>query len=222
MSIFDVMGPIMIGPSSSHTAGAVRIGFYAKKIYDNTFSKVEIHLYNSFATTGKGHGTDKAIVGGLLGMKIDDENVVNSIKIAEKKGIKINFYYHYDDEKHPNLARIVFCDEEPFSVSGISIGGGKVSIIEINGNKVEFTGRHEYLLLSYKDVPGMVGFIGTLLGNENINIAYIEVTRDASRGDTFALLKLDSHCPDDILLKLRKSDNIYKVTRIEKLITDEI
>lgn len=220
MSIFDVMGPIMIGPSSSHTAGAVRIGLFARAIYEKQFKNVEIHLYNSFATTGKGHGTDKAIVGGLLGMTMDDDRIVDSLKIAEKKGKNIKFYFHIDTDKHPNLARIIFCDEEPFSISGISIGGGKVSIIEINGNKVEFTGRHEYLLLTYKDVPGMVGYIGTMLGNENINIAYLQINRDASQGNTFALLKLDSHCPDKILKQLQTKEDIYKVTRIEKLSID--
>ncbi len=216
MSIFDVMGPIMIGPSSSHTAGAVRIGLYAQNIYDREFKNVEIHLYNSFAVTGKGHGTDKAIVGGLLGMKMDDDRIVNSFNIADKKGLKYKFFYHHDPEKHPNLAEIIFCDKEPCSVTGISVGGGKISIIEINGNKVDFSGRHEYLLLTYKDVPGMVGLIGTMLGNENINIAYLQISRDAGKEITFALLKLDSHCPDNILKRLRETDNIFKVTRIEK------
>jgi len=220
LSISDVMGPIMIGPSSSHTAGAVRIGLYARRIYDMDFKNVEIHLYNSFAVTGKGHGTDKAIVGGLLGMKMDDDRIVNSFKIAEKKGLEFKFFYHTDSEKHPNLAKIIFADKEPYSVSGVSVGGGKINIIEINGNNVEFSGRHEYLLFSYKDVPGMVGRIGTILGNERINIAYLQISRDAGKETTFALFKLDSHSPDEILKKLRGTENIYKVTRIEKLNID--
>jgi L-serine dehydratase len=214
------MGPVMIGPSSSHTAGAVRIGLYARRIYDKEFKNLEIHLYNSFAITGKGHGTDKAIVGGLLGMKMDDDRIVNSFSIAKKAGIKYNFFYHHDPEKHPNLAKIIFCDDEPYSISGISVGGGKISIIEINGKEVDFSGRHEYLILSYKDVPGMVGKIGTLLGDENINIAYLQISRDASEEKTLALFKLDTHCPDNIVAKLKEDKNIFKVTRIEKLSLD--
>jgi len=214
------MGPIMIGPSSSHTAGAVKIGLYAHRIYDKDFKNVEIHLYNSFAVTGKGHGTDKAIVGGLLGMKMDDERIINSFEIAKKRGVNVKFFSHHDNEKHPNMAKIIFCDDEPFSISGVSVGGGKISIIEINGKKVDFSGRHEYLILSYKDVPGMVGLIGTLLGNENINIAYLQISREADKEVTLALFKLDSHCPDNILAKLKENTNIFKVTRIEKLNID--
>ncbi len=210
----------MIGPSSSHTAGAVRIGLYARRIYDREFKNVEVHLFNSFAVTGKGHGTDKAIIGGLLGMRMDDDRIVNSFKIAEKKGLLFKFFYHTDQEKHPNLAKIIFTETDPYSVSGISVGGGKISIIEINGNKVDFSGRHEYLLFSYKDVPGMVGLIGTMLGNARINIAYLQISRDAGKETTFALFKLDSHCPDEILTRLRETENIFKVTRIEKLNID--
>jgi L-serine dehydratase len=218
LSIFEVMGPVMIGPSSSHTAGASKIGYYAKNIFGEKFDRVEIHLYNSFAETGKGHGTDRAIIGGLLGMGMDDENLVKSFEMAEEKGINFTFYYHSEPEKHPNLAKIIFKEgDSTFSVSGISIGGGKIQITEINGTDVSFTGRHEYLLLNYLDVPGMVGFIGSLLGNENINIAYLQVSRDASAGTTLALLKLDDHCPDHILEKLKKNENIYKIKRIEKM-----
>jgi L-serine dehydratase len=218
LSIFEVMGPVMIGPSSSHTAGASKIGYFAKKIFGESFSQVEIHLYNSFAETGKGHGTDRAIIGGLLGMGMDDENLVRSFEIAAEKGLKFNFFYHNDPERHPNLAKIIFKEgETDFSVSGASIGGGKIEITDINGTEVSFSGRHEYLLLNYLDVPGMVGFIGTLLGNENINIAYLQISRDSGTGTTLALLKLDDHCPDNILEELRINQNIFKIKRIDKI-----
>jgi L-serine dehydratase len=218
LSIFDVMGPIMIGPSSSHTAGASRIGYFARRIYAKPFSKVKIELYNSFAETGKGHGTDRALIGGLLEMKMDDQDITRSFEIAEERKIDYSFSYHLDPEKHPNLAKIIFIDgEKEFSISGISIGGGKVEIIEINGVEVNFTGRHEYLLLTYKDIPGMIGFIGTTLGRKNINIAYLQVSRDAAKNITFALLKLDNPCNGTILDEFKKNKNIFEVKRIEKI-----
>jgi L-serine dehydratase len=217
MGIFDIMGPIMIGPSSSHTAGATKIGYYAYRIYDREFKEVEIHLYNSFADTGKGHGTDKAIVAGLLGIRPDDEKIINSFSIAEERGIKLKFFYHHDTDLHSNLVRILFPGLERFQITGISTGGGKVKIIEINGSKIEFEGKHETLILIHKDVPGIFGHFSTVLGNENINIAYLHAVRDAETEKAISLLKLDAHCPDDVITKIYENSNIIKVTRIEKI-----
>ena len=217
MSIFDIMGPIMIGPSSSHTAGAAKIGYYAYRIYDKEFKEVEVHLYNSFADTGKGHGTDKAIVAGLLGIMPDDERIIDSLKIAEEKGIKVKFFYHHDVDQHSNLARIFFLGSEPTQISGISMGGGKIKIIEMNGTKIEFEGKHEALLLIHKDAPGIFGFFATILGKENINIAYLNSVRDAETERAMSLLKLDTHCPDHVIAKIYEDPNIIKITRIEKI-----
>jgi L-serine dehydratase len=217
MGIFDIMGPIMIGPSSSHTAGAAKIGYYAYRIYDREFSEVEVHLYNSFADTGKGHGTDKAIVAGLLGIMPDDERIIDSFEIAEERGIKVKFFYHHDTDRHSNLARILFLGSEPTEITGISIGGGKIKIIEMNGSKIEYEGRHEALLLIHKDAPGIFGHFSTVLGNEKINIAYLHSVRDAETEKAMSILKLDNHCPDYVIAKIYEEPNIIKVTRIEKI-----
>lgn len=217
MGIFDIMGPIMIGPSSSHTAGAVKIGYYAYRIHDREFNEVEIHLYNSFADTGKGHGTDKAVVAGILGIKPDDERIIDSFKIAEERGIKVKFFYHHDTDLHSNLVRILFLGSEPTEITGVSIGGGKVKIIEMNGTKMEFKGKHEVILIIHKDVPGIFGYFATILGNENINIAYLNAFRDVETEKAISFLKLDSHCDDHVLTKIYENPNIIKVTRIEKI-----
>lgn len=217
MGIFDIIGPIMIGPSSSHTAGAAKIGYYAYRIYDKEFKEAEVHLYNSFANTGKGHGTDKAIVGGLLGIRPDDERIIDSLSIAEKRGIKVKFFYHHDIDQHSNLAKIVFPGPEQTRITGISIGGGNIKIIELNGAKIDFEGKDEILILIHRDTPGVFGLFATLLGNEKINIAYMHAVRDAETENAVALLKLDSHCPDCVIAKIYEHPDIIKVTRIEKI-----
>ena len=120
MSILDVVGPIIIGPSSSHTAGAAKIGLFASKIFGRPFKRVDIHLYNSFAETGRGHGTDRAILGGILGISADDERLMKSYEIAKKKKLKFNFFWKIDEDFEPNTARITFYEgSQTFSVTGI-------------------------------------------------------------------------------------------------------
>lgn len=220
MGILDVIGPIMIGPSSSHTAGAAKIGFLAKLIYGKPIQKVEITLYNSFAKTGKGHGTDKAIMGGILGMKMDDERIPRSLEIAREHGIQFSFIFQQDPDKHPNEAKIDLLDPdtgERYSISGFSIGGGNAKIVEINGIKVDFSGKHDMLLISYQDLPGMIGYIGEVLGDNHINIAYVQISRDASVGTAMAILKLDDFCPEEIVAKLCENKNIIKAISFPRL-----
>jgi L-serine dehydratase len=220
MGIMDVIGPIMIGPSSSHTAGAAKIGFLARLIYGKEINQVVITLYNSFAKTGKGHGTDKAIIGGILGMKMDDERIPRSFDIAKEKGLTFHFQYVQDPEKHPNETKIEIIDNisgEKYSISGYSIGGGNAKIDEINGIKVDFSGKHDMLLVSYNDVPGMIGYIGEVLGDNHINIAYVQISRDASIGKAMAILKLDDFCSEDIVAKLCENKNIINAISFPRL-----
>lgn len=219
MSLFDVMGPIMIGPSSSHTAGAARIGLFARLIYAGEFKKVRIVLYNSFSDTGIGHGTDKAVVGGLLGMKMDDPGLRDSFESARKNGLDFSFEFVEDIDKHPNYVRIIFQGKErDFSVGGVSLGGGKIKIVELNGMEVDFGGRHDLLILEYRDIPGMIGFIGDVLGNAAINIAYVQISRDANEGCTLAVLKLDQYPSDSVIEKIRSNGDVFTVTAIKKMI----
>ena len=219
MSLFDVMGPIMIGPSSSHTAGAARIGLFARLIYNRDFKSVRIILYNSFADTGIGHGTDRAIIGGLLGMRMDDPGLGDSCETARKAAVKYSFEFREDIDKHPNYAQIIFPGKEKdFTVGGISLGGGRIKITEINGMEVDFGGRHDLLILEYRDIPGMIGFIGETLGDAKINIAYVQISRDANEEKTLAVLKLDQYPPNDVVEKIRSNKDMFTVTAIKKFI----
>ena len=220
MSLFDVIGPVMIGPSSSHTAGAAKIGFLAQSVLGKPFLKARITLYNSFAKTGLGHGTDKAIVGGLLGFRMDDERIARSLEIAKENKIEIEFIYEQDPEKHPNEVRIEFFSKSPepiLTISGQSIGGGAAKIVEINDTPVWFGGKHDVLIIQYKDVPGMVGFFGEVLGDHQINIAYMDITRDAVTEKAMALLKLDQYCPDEVVKIIRQNTNVLDVISIRRL-----
>lgn len=219
MSILGVMGPIMIGPSSSHTAGAARLGRLAHLVYGRPFTQVRIMMFNSFAETGEGHGTDRALVGGLLGMRVDDERLKDSFALAGQRGLAFAIERRTDPEKHPNHVQFDFVDEgtPPFSVAGDSVGGGNVRINDINGLKVEFSGRHHMLILTYHDVPGMVGFIGDTLGSRGINIAHMNITRDSEIGLAYAFLKLDAPCGPEVLGKLRDNAQVVDVKFIRKM-----
>ena len=153
MAIFDIIGPVMIGPSSSHTAGANRIGYMAALCYGRPFQSVEIKLYNSFASTGIGHGTDRAIVAGLLGLKMDDERIPNAFQIAKEKQLSYYFRKSFKRDHHPNEVRIVFHrgTKDSFLVRGISIGAGKAKITQVQDDHVEFGGEHAVLIMNYRD-----------------------------------------------------------------------
>ncbi len=220
MAIFDVMGPIMIGPSSSHTAGAAKIGYLARRVYGKPVRKVHIILYNSFAETGQGHGTDKAILGGLLELRVDDPRIRQSYDIAAQQGIDVTFEQAVDADKHPNCATVSFSDPDggsPFTVEGISVGGGAVKIVQINGVRVDFSGKHNLLFVTYRDVPGMMAFLGDALGARGINIAYAQISRDRNTGEAMAILKLDQPCPDDLASYFRSNSDVTDVVAMGKL-----
>ena len=202
MGIFDVMGPVMIGPSAPIPQGQ-RLGYMARLIYGKPIKKVQIKLYNSFADTYHGHGTDLAVVGGLLVLPVDSPQLRNALTIAEAQGIRYTFVWKQDLAQHPNTVKFLFYDVDneggsgssgssngsgnesghafpapPFSITGNSIGGGNVRIVEINGHRVDYSGYHDVLMITYQDLPGMIGFIGDTLGTRNINIAYMSLARD--------------------------------------------
>lgn len=181
-SIFDILGPVMIGPSSSHTAGAARLGKMAREIVGSGFNEIIFHLHGSFAKTYRGHGTDKALLAGVLGMKPDDEALKKSFQLAEDQDIKFHFVETDLGYQHPNTVKIVFrfydCfDRDGFYLVGSSIGGGKIKITNINGNEVDFNGDYPTLLLKYIDKKGFVSLISSVLAKNEINIATMKVTR---------------------------------------------
>lgn len=179
-SSFDILGPVMIGPSSSHTAGAARLGKIAREIGGQDFYEVEFILHGSFAMTYKGHGTDKALVAGILGMNPDDDNIINSFELAKKEKINIVFSSEDLGYEHPNTVKIILKYEKKnnFYIVGSSIGGGNIIITDINGNEVEFTGDKPTVLLKYTDRKGVISEVSSILANAGLNIATMKVTRD--------------------------------------------
>lgn len=179
---FDILGPIMIGPSSSHTAGAARLGKIAMDIAEDGFCGVDFYLHGSFAETYKGHGTDKALVAGILGMEPSDPRIKTSLEIADEKNIKVKFIETDLGYEHPNTVKIVFkyVGKPDYYIMGSSIGGGSIIITNINGNEVDFKGNNPTIILTYSDRKGVISYVTSILADHNLNIASMRVTREGN------------------------------------------
>ncbi|HLR01844.1 MAG TPA: L-serine ammonia-lyase, iron-sulfur-dependent subunit beta [Virgibacillus sp.] len=214
-SVFDIIGPVMIGPSSSHTAGAARIGKAARNLFGKEPTWATIHLYESFAKTYKGHGTDFALVGGLLGYETDDPRMGQSIQTAKDKGIDIHFEEEPASSNHPNTARIELGNEtESIELTGISIGGGKVEITELNGFELRLSGNHPAILIMHNDRFGAIASVTQILAKHEINIGHMEVNRKDVGEEALMVIEVDQNIEDSILMELEHSDNIIRITKI--------
>lgn len=216
-SIFDILGPIMIGPSSSHTAGAARIGKIARELAKDSFNKVTFYLHGSFAKTYKGHGTDKALVAGILGMDPSDERIRNSLEIAEEKDIDIEFIEDDLGYVHPNTVKIVFHykDNDNYYIIGSSIGGGNVVITNINGTEIEFSGDYPTILIKYEDRKGTISRISSILSNHDINIATMKVTR--KNNIATMIVELDSPVESKTIEEITSLNEISYITGINPI-----
>lgn len=217
LGVFDILGPIMIGPSSSHTAGAARLGKVARAVSDGEIKEVTFYLHGSFAKTYKGHGTDRALVAGILGMEPADKNLRYSMDIAKDKGISIAFVETDLGEVHPNTVKFVIRTEDgrKSELVGSSIGGGMIEVSEVNGNKVEFTGNYPTLIISHKDVPGAVSRVTNILYNNDINIAFMKVFRSKRGCSATMVFEVDHDVEDDILDEIKLIEAIDKVVLIK-------
>lgn len=196
-SVFDIIGPRMVGPSSSHTAGAVRIGLVVHKLLDGERPKeVLLTLYGSFAETGFGHGTDRALLAGVLGVAPDDARVRFSMLLARSENIWVEIKKG-DEADHPNTAKIYVRTESDrdFTVVGESVGGGNIEIVEINGMQVSFTGDYPTLIAFYTDVPGVISKVTAILAKEHINVAFMKVFRSAKRSGACMVIETDAPVP---------------------------
>lgn len=216
-TLFDVIGPVMIGPSSSHTAGAVRLGLLAGKIYGKTPENVKFVLYNSFAKTGKGHGTDKGLLGGVLGFNVDDERIKNACEIASERGIAYEFEFREDNNRHPNSVEIIFENPDRMTLCGSSLGAGEVVINKINGYSFDIKGDFHTLVLIYRDKPGMVYRVSALIQGQDVNIATLHCDRSAKGEEASMGICLDSPLPDYVIRELQKIDEMYLIRNIEAL-----
>ena len=213
-SSFDVLGPIMIGPSSSHTAGAARLGNIAKKITQPNFHKVEFYLHGSFAKTYRGHGTDKALVGGILGYEPDDERIIDSFELAKEANIEVDFIEDDLGYHHPNTVKILFkYSDDEFYVLGSSIGGGSVIIYDINGDLIEFTGDYPTIVLKYYDKKGVIMNISSILSNGHHNIGKMNVSRAGNIATM--TLELDSSIDDDSIDLISSLEDIFYMRYID-------
>lgn len=211
-SVFDIIGPIMVGPSSSHTAGAARIGKVVGSIFGEKPDKVDIYLYESFAKTYRGHGTDIALVGGLLGMEPDDNRLQDSLKIAHQQGIEVFFIPKKEKAQHPNSVRFVLTKgDRKMSVTGISIGGGNIQISELNGFKISLTMGTPTIVIVQQDVPGIIANVSQILFETNTNIGTMTVTRESKGEKAITIIEVDSPQVEQTLKRLRKLANIYSV-----------
>jgi L-serine dehydratase len=200
VSLLDIIGPVMVGPSSSHTAGACRLGLLARCLVGGTPTQALVELHGSFARTGEGHGTDKAIVGGLMGFRPDDERLRDALDIAEREGLAYQFEKTtIADDAHPNTVRITVERDGRRSVMvGSSLGAGRVLVTEIDGYPVEVTGNYHTIVLVAEDVKGSVARIAGVLAQHELNIATLRLTRKERGGDAFMVIEIDDQ-PEEVL-----------------------
>lgn len=217
ISIFDVIGPVMIGPSSSHTAGAARLGKMARAIFGEPITKAVMTLYGSFAKTYKGHGTDKALVGGLLGFDADDARLKDSFAEANKKKMDIFFLESSEDMGHPNVVKFDLYngDDSHKTIVGRSLGGGLIMITEIDGFPVEVTGEDYAIMSLHNDQPGVVAGVSGLLGEENINISSMRVFRKRRHSDAVMMVSTDGPIDQATLQKIEAVPGIKRVMYFE-------
>lgn len=217
MNLFDILGPVMVGPSSSHTAGAVRIGLTARRLLgEGTPSRADITLYGSFAATGQGHGTDRALIAGLLGYKPDDERISDSFTWAKGFGMDFTFTRSKLTAEHPNTARVDLVGKSgtTLSIVACSLGGGRIMVMELNGLRAKFSGDLPTLIVQNVDQPGRVGIVTSLLAKEQINIATLHMYRDHPGGNAVMIIETDKPASDTVIDTLSSTEGILSVTSI--------
>jgi L-serine dehydratase len=214
-SAFDIIGPVMIGPSSSHTAGAARIGRVARTLFGKQPAKAEISLYGSFAKTYKGHGTDVAIVGGILDFDTFDERIPSALKLAEEAGIEVIFTVEDTVTDHPNTVRIKLSEgERDLELVGISIGGGTIEITELNSFELKLTGEHPAILVVHNDQFGVISAVTNILSKHQINIGHMEVSRKEKGKMAIMVIEVDQKINEDVMAELEGLPNITQIIRM--------
>ncbi|MCR4902791.1 MAG: L-serine ammonia-lyase, iron-sulfur-dependent subunit beta [Butyrivibrio sp.] len=214
MNLFDIVGPTMVGPSSSHTAGAVRIGNVCRKLMGEPIADAEIFFHGSFLATGKGHGTDKAIVAGLLGMAVDDEKIPESFEIAKRQNMNISFDGIDLGDVHPNTAKLVLkgISGKELEVVAASVGGGRINVSEIDYQAADFSGEYPTLIIYNEDKPGLVAKVSDMLQSRSINIASMELHRQGRGQNAVMVIETDQEVWPVAIESLKNMDGVEKVT----------
>lgn len=219
MNVFDIIGPVMIGPSSSHTAGAARLGYVAHKILGERAVKADITLSGSFAQTYKGHGTDKALIAGILGFRSDDERLRDSLELAGESGLDYAFTLADLPNAHPNTARIRLLGESgrECDLQGASTGGGNILVTRLNGMEVSFTGQCNTLLVRHYDKPGTIAAVTSFMADSTLNIGNFRLSRPIKGGEAVMTIEVDGDVPAYILHGLHALPNVIQAVLITAL-----
>lgn len=214
MHVFDIIGPIMIGPSSSHTAGAVRIGKIAHALLGEPAVKADIGLHGSFAKTYKGHGTDKALVAGIMGMNPDDARIRQSLSLAQTSGLAVTFSPVCIDGAHPNTAviNLTAADGKTAALQGCSVGGGNIRINKVNGMVVDISSEATTYIILHKDTPGTIAAVSQLLAVHGINIAGFRLSREQKGGLAVMTVEVDAPADDGVNHALAALPNVITST----------
>lgn len=214
MNVFDIIGPVMIGPSSSHTAGAARIGSIARSLLAQNPVRAEILLHGSFAKTYKGHGTDKALIAGILGMAPDDGRIRQSLELAQAQGLQVHLTTGVLEDAHPNTACVTLtgADGSTVSIQASSIGGGNVRVTKINGMDVEITGQHDTFIVLHRDEPGTIAEVTEMMANQLLNICSFHLSRQNKGGVACMTIEVDSRTDAGLNAKIEQLPNILHST----------
>lgn len=215
MNLFDILGPIMVGPSSSHTAGAVRIGRMARALLGQQPLRAELLLHGSFASTGEGHGTPQALIAGLLGFAPDDVRVPQSFALAQEAGLSFSFGSCTLRDAHPNsvLIRMESADGRRMEMGAASLGGGRIRVFRVDGLDTSFGGDLPTLLVRNTDQPGCISRITAVLARSNINVATMQLSRGGRGGTAVMVIECDNEIPDGTLEEIRNTLGVLQVTR---------
>ena len=218
VSILDIMGPVMVGPSSSHTAGTARLGRVAREILDEDPVEVHFHLHPPLAATYRGHGSDFALVGGSIGLNVDDPRIPEAIRIAEQMDVKIEFAEEDLGEVHPNSVRIeIKGAHREAEIMGSSIGGGVIEVYRINGFQTRFKGDSPVLLLFYRDRPGMIAEVANIIAEEGINIASLYCSRKQRGKDAFMEIDVDSPLSKEALRRICSLSDVADARYLDRI-----
>lgn len=211
MNVFDILGPVMIGPSSSHTAGAARIGRITRKLLGSEPVRAEILLHGSFAKTYKGHGTDKALIAGIMGMETNDSRIRRAPEIAKERGLQVTITTGEIDGAHPNTAQITLTDAEGKQVSllGSSIGGGNILVTQVNGMAVHITGQQTTLIVLHQDVPGTIAAVTEVTADAGANICNFRLSRLKKGGLAVMTIEVDGNFGQELNDKICELPNIH-------------
>ena len=213
MNIFDIIGPVMVGPSSSHTAGAARIGYTARMLMGEPVARAEVLLYGSLLATGKGHGTDCAVIAGLMGMRPDDERIAHSLTLAREAGMEVVFGEADLKDAHPNsvLLKLTGSSGRRMEIIGESLGGSLINIRSINGMDADFSGEAPTLILYYRDKPGFVSGVTSMLALQGVNIATMHVSRRTRGGTAAMVIECDQEIPEGSAAALTAAAGVERV-----------